>query len=279
MLLSNFWRVFMQVTPEELAIVRLFRDNVYGKRADTSLNNDRHSGGKGHWLEDQMGVAHNRNTAPDLFGYEMKDGTSSKISFGDWSPDYYIYRDPNYVTKQKGQRLVDVRDQYFLRVFGRPNPDKNGRHSWSGQPIPKIDRPSPFGCSLNIDSQNNILIVYNFSQDQRPDKTTVIPPNMQQENLVIATWSANVMRERVNTKFNQQGWFICKKDPSGTYNQIVFGAPLSFEAWIEMVKQGVVYFDSGMYEGNDRPYSQWRANNITFDNLIVRSYPPFPSSN
>lgn len=270
----------MQVTPEELEIVKRFKERVYRKRADTSLSNDGHDGSGGHWLETQMGVTHNRNTAPDLFGYEMKNGTSSKITFGDWSPDYYIYRDPNYVTKQNGQRLVDVRDQYFLRVFGRPNPDKGNRHSWSGQPIPKIDRPSPLGCSLCIDSQNNILIIYNFSQDSRLDKAIIIPVNMQQEGLVIASWSANVMRERVNTKFNQQGWFICKKDPFGTYNQIVFGAPLSFEAWIEMVKQGVVYFDSGMYEGNNRPYSQWRANNITFDNLIVRSYPnpcPFPN--
>lgn len=31
-------------------------------------------------------------------------------------------------------------------------------------------------------------------------------------------------------------------------------------------------FDSGMYEGNPRPYSQWRANNNLWDSLIIESY-------
>ena len=47
---------------------------------------------------------------------------------------------------------------------------------------------------------------------------------------------------------------------------------MNFENWIELVKQGVVFFDSGMYVGNKRPYSQWRANNNYWDSLIVETY-------
>ena len=39
-----------------------------------------------------------------------------------------------------------------------------------------------------------------------------------------------------------------------------------------LVIQGIVFFDSGMYEGNPRPYSQWRANNNLWDSLIIESY-------
>jgi hypothetical protein len=81
------------------------------------------------------------------------------------------------------------------------------------------------------------------------------------------------MRGKVNDKFNQKGWFICKKDRSGVYNQIVFGNPIPFEQWIDMVRAGEIFFDSGMYFGNDRPYSQWRASNATLDRLVARRYP------
>ena len=101
---------------------------------------------------------------------------------------------------------------------------------------------------------------------------------MQRDNLPIAIWYSQKLKERINKKFNQMGWFICKKDHNGIYNKIVFGNPITFNYWIEMVKDGIVFFDSGMYEENSRPYSQWRANNITFDNLIVRCYPPFNST-
>lgn len=45
-----------------------------------------------------------------------------------------------------------------------------------------------------------------------------------------------------------------------------------YENWIKLVKQGVVFFDSGMYQGNKRPYSQWRANNSYWDSLITENY-------
>ena len=51
---------------------------------------------------------------------------------------------------------------------------------------------------------------------------------------------------------------------------------MNFDNWLDLVRKGVVFFDSGMYEGNSRNYSQWRANNSYWESLIVREYPPFP---
>ena len=266
----------MQIAPEELQIVEIFKQKVLNKKADTSLSHEGHDGKKGHWLEKQMGVSHNRNTAPDLLGYEMKDGTSSKISFGDWSADYYIFNDANYVNL--GQPMLQRRNAYFLYVFGKPNPRKTGarpegRYSWSGEPIPKIDQINAYGASLTVDNNGDVVIAYHYEQDRRPNKAHIIPPNMQKNSIIIARWDAASLRKKVNDKFNQKGWFVCKKGADGYYNQIAFGVPLSFETWLDMVKAGEIFFDSGMYETNPRPYSQWRANNSTLEKLFVRRYP------
>ena len=71
----------------------------------------------------------------------------------------------------------------------------------------------------------------------------------------------------------KDGLFVKKDKKTHVYNQIGFGNPISFEQWISMVKTGDIFFDSGMYQVNNRPYSQWRANNTTIDKLLVRSYP------
>ena len=105
---------------------------------------------------------------------------------------------------------------------------------------------------------------------------------MHQENLEIARWfgekspskkrTDKCLKDKLEDKFNDKGWFTCKKDAQGRYCKICFGEPMNFENWIELVKQGVVFFDSGMYVGNKRPYSQWRANNNYWDSLIVETY-------
>ena len=60
------------------------------------------------------------------------------------------------------------------------------------------------------------------------------------------------------------GWF--------GYSSLIFGGPLTFEKWINLVKTGEVFFDSGMYEGNSRPYSQWRASNAIWESMVVSSH-------
>jgi hypothetical protein len=248
-------------TPEQIKriIIKLFKNNVKGKKVDSSSSNTRHDGKDGHWLEKQMGISHNADNEPDIYGFEMKNNTTNKTTFGDWSASYYIFKDEKYsITRDK-----------FLTIFGAPNPLKNNRYSWSGKPTPKINSYNTFGQTLKVDKNNNIKAVYSFSKDKRENKSKIIPLMMQKDNLTIAQWDADMMKKRVEDKFNMLGWFKCIKNSEGIYTSIIFGAPINFETWIEGVKKGLIFFDSGMYQGNIRPYSQWRADNKYWDSLII----------
>lgn len=247
----------------EAKIIDIFNQKVKGKKPDVSLGNIRHDGKEGHWLEQQMGIRANGSNSPDLFGFEMKNQTTSKTTFGDWSADYYIF---------KGKEAQITRSQ-FLRIFGKPNEEKDGRHSWSGQPCPKINAINDFGQQLFVDDEQNIVAIYSFSKDKRINKFDLIPHLLQKDNLIIAKWDALSISKKLERKFNQNGWFKCLKDSNGYYSTIVFGEPINYSNWIKLVKKGVVFFDSGMYDGNPRPYSQWRANNHLWTSLVVRSYP------
>lgn len=240
----------------------LFDKKVRGRSSNTSSSNQRHDGKDGHWLETQMGISHNRENEPDIYGFEMKNHTTSKTTFGDWSPDYSLFK--------RGVNLM-TRDS-FLSIFGAPNLDRENRYSWSGKPCPKIKKFNSFGQKLEIDKANNILAIYSFKNDKRLNKKKIVPIQFQKNRVVIASWSAELMKRRVEKKFNHLGWFKCVKDDDGIYKKIVFGNPIDFNSWIAGVKKGLIFFDSGMYQGNNRPYSQWRANNAYWDSLITSSY-------
>lgn len=251
-----------QMTVEEIKaeILRRFNDKVRNKKPDIAKEvNARHDGKQGHWLEQQMGLKANRSNDPDMYGFEMKNHTRGKTTFGDWSADYYIFKDANY----------GISRDSFLQIFGKPNQDKKGRCSWSGEPAPKIQGFNSFGQRLVIDNENNILAVYCFSQDQRPHKRQVVPPNLQKENLILAQWHYQSIKTKLENKFNQLGWFKCTQNAEGIYDGLVFGRPINFDNWLACVKTGEVFFDSGMYQGNSRNYSQWRANNTFWDSLII----------
>ena len=243
-------------------IIALFNKNVKGKRADTSRMNVDHDGKGGHWLERMMGVKANASNSPDLYGYEMKNHTGSKTTFGDWSADYYIFKDTDY----------NFNRDDFLKFFGQPNKEKGGRLSWAGKPTPVIKKINLFGQTLVVDKYSNIDAKYFFNSDRRKNKSSIIPVNLQIDNLTIALWEKESLKKKLEKKFNQKGWFKCIKNKEGLYESIVFGDPISFETWIKFVKSGDVFFDSGMYQGKKRPYSQWSANNSFWDKLITSRY-------
>ena len=256
-------------------IIRIFNENVKGKTPDTSGYHKKHAGKEGHWLETKMGIAHNGDNEPDLLGYEMKNQTTSgKITFGDWTANEYIFlhgRGKNKVNSINKEFQLIRGD--FLNIFGKPNERKNNRHSWSGTPCPTYyDDKTTFGQHLTMDQDDNILIVYNFSDDQRADKSTIVPKNMQRDGLILARWEKQSLKEKLEKKFNQNGWFTCLKDENNKYSKICFGDPMNYESWIELFKQKVVFFDSGMYAGNNRPYSMWRATTGYWHSLIKDSY-------
>ncbi|MFC1802190.1 LlaMI family restriction endonuclease [Patescibacteria group bacterium] len=240
----------------------MFNKKVKGKKADLSKYTVKHAGKEGHWLEKQMGIKPNADNLPDLYGYEMKKSTKSKTTFGDWSADYYIFKDEKY----------NITRDTFLQIFGKPNEKKKGRFSWSGEPIPTIKKYSTFGQKLFVDKNNNILIKYDYDKDMRINKKDIIPKIMQKKDLLIARWDVDSIKKKLEDKFNVNGWFRCLKNSDGIYNKIVFGEPVNFDNWVVGVKAGEVFFDSGIYQGNARNYSQWRANNSYWDNLITSSY-------
>ncbi len=66
------------------------------------------------------------------------------------------------------------------------------------------------------------------------------------------------MKPHIDNKFDKKGFFICKKI-GNTYEKICFGKAFNFEYFIECIKNRKVIFDSGMYDGNIRNYSQFRG--------------------
>lgn len=250
-------------TPAEIKqiIIQRFNDRVRGRRPDIGGFNVDHDGSGGHWLEQQMGVAHNASNSPDIMGFEMKNDTSSKTTFGDWSASYYIFNDRNYGSD---------RDK-FMEIFGS-NSARADRYSWSGRPTPKIGAFNDFGQILVIEENNDILAIYSFTADRRPNKAAIVPPTMQKDGLLIAKWDAANMKKKVEDKFNKLGWFKCLKDYRGAYYKIVFGGPINFNSWIEGVKKGFIFFDSGMFQGNSRNYSQWRADNRYWESLVTDTH-------
>ncbi|PEZ76372.1 LlaMI family restriction endonuclease [Bacillus sp. AFS017274] len=260
-------------------IIEIFRENVKGRRPYTFGAHANHDGREGHWLEQQFGVEPNANNNADLYGYELKNQTTSKTTFGDWSANRYVFDDPAFSRLFRGN-TKPLRQDIFVRIFGKPNPEKGGRYSWSGEPCPKIRGYNRFGQRLVITVDRDIVAIYDFNQDQRPDKFNIVPREFQNGIVELARWFGEYepsyrdkcLKSKLEDKFNDMGWFTCKKGLDGTYQEICFGDPINFDTWIELVEQGIVFFDSGMYEGNFRPYSQWRSNNSFWDSLIVEKY-------
>jgi len=255
-------------------IIDKFNKNVRGRREDTTHSNQAHDGKGGHWLEKQMSVIHNPNNKPDLLGYEMKNQTSSgKISFGDWSADEYIFQHGRPKKHHTTNQNFNITKNEFVQIFGKSNPNKNNRYSWSGIPAPsKYNIMNTYGQVITIDKDNDVIVIYNYSNDKRVNKKSIVPKNMQVEGLVLARWKYQTIKNRLEDKFNQKGWFTCTKDNRGVYNSIHFGKPINYELWISLFKQGLVYFDSGMKENESRNYSIWRSPTVNWNNLIIDSY-------
>lgn len=285
---SIFNKLFLKDFKEEKSmdknkaeLIKIFRENVKGKKADVTGKNIRHDGRKGHWLEEQFCIKANANNAADILGYELKNETTSKTTFGDWSANRYIFRNGEYTHLFAGHTNYEKKDS-FCYIFGKPNKEKNNRYSWSGSPVPKINRYNDFGQILVIEDNYDITAKYSYSKDMRPNKDTIIPDELKHDNIELARWFGlksptkkqvdKCLKEKLEDKFNELGWFTCKTDSNGIYQEICFGNPFDYFDWIELVRKGIVFFDSGMYQGNKRPYSQWRANNTYWDSLIVERY-------
>lgn len=246
----------------KIEIIKRFKSKVQGKKVDLASFNSSHDGKEGHWLETRMEIKINNLASSDIYGFEMKKN-SNKITFGDWSADFYLFKNSKFFTRAD-----------FIKTFGTYKKEKN-RWSWSGKVFPKINVINDFGQTLKVNNEKGIDIIYLYDFDKRNEKETLIPLEYRLETR-LAYWKHETLKKRVNKKFGDNGWFICTKDENGIYQDIRFGEPFDFDFWIKHVEAGDIYCDSGMYHDankpNQRPYSSWRAQGYFWHNLAKEIY-------
>ena len=294
------------MSPEKtrLAIIEIYKDKVHDKKPDTTKSTQSHDGKKGHWLEDAMGSKRDASNRPDLMGYEMKTG-GSKTSFGDWGPNYFIFRDEekfsNLIGKtgREKQKLQQTnKDEIFLKAFGVwRNADedttkynlkgeiitwkdigKDGYYSWAGSPSPNkvSDGANDFGQGIVINKNNSISITYSYSKDKRENKAELVPKEFQIEHLELFGWGHEWIKEKVENKFNVHGWFKCnlKKEK---FHEIIFGNKITLSVFLDWIRDGDIVFDTRLKEkrpdGTDRYGMMWRAPSKFWKSTSIQTYP------
>jgi hypothetical protein len=252
-------------------IIRRFQENIKNVEICLDGENINHCGREGHWLEIKMGLSKNPRNEPDLYGYEMKK-SANKITLGDFSASEYAFSRKRDIINKTNQwtKTMKMSRTEFIEYFGNPNPNKNDRYSWSGSCVPKYNVWNECGQKIIISKNNDIIIYYSYKNDKR-DRKIHFPRFLQTKTIIIAIWTAQKMEKHINTKFNNNGFFLCKKN-GDKYSNICFGRPFDFDYFIKSIKNKKIYFDSGMYEGNARNYSQWRAAASFWNNMITEEY-------
>jgi len=252
----------MEKKTDKEIIVELFNKNVRGKRFDKDPSNN-HCGDEGHWLERQMLIKPNSNNEPDKLGYEQKKD-SNKISFGDWCASTYIF------SKNSSYNLT--RDN-FLKIFGSPNLKKNNRYSWSGKVFPKYgDEYNYAGQRMRFSENEDFVIEYSYPNDTREEKISFPEVFQSTEPITLAHWSKDKLEKHILKKFAVKGFYICKKNKEGVYDKICFGKVIDFQFFKTGLENNKIILDSGMYQGNSRKYSQFRADKSLWYDLITEEY-------
>lgn len=245
-------------------IIERFRTHVKGQGIDLSAQTGSHDGKEGHWLEKRMGLKPNGKNEPDIFGYEMKK-SATNISFGDWTATDYLFSKKRKTDVLPALKLTRAE---FLKSFGQPNPKKDNRLAWSGSCFPKVGDYNECGQKLVVDVQSGtVTAMYSSDRDGRSNK----PKFELVGEFPIAFWSKAKLENHVLKKFGQRGFFVCKK-VGDAYQKIRFGPPITFEFFIQNMATGDIYIDSGMYDGNARNYSLFRASEKFWDTLIVEEF-------
>lgn len=252
----------IEVKNDKEIIVDLFNTNVKGKRfvRDPSSN---HCGDEGHWLENQMSIMPNSANEPDKLGYEQKK-ESTKISFGDWGASTYIFG------KKSPYKLT--RDN-FLKIFGSPNLKKNNRYSWSGKVFPKYGLKYNYaGQRIRFLEHEDLVIEYSYLNDTREEKIYFPEYLKTTEPIELARWTKFKLEKHILRKFGVKGFYICKKNKENVYDKICFGKVLDFQFFKTCIESNKIILDSGMYQGNSRNYSQFRADKSVWYELVTEEY-------
>ena len=228
--------------PVKREIIAKFNKNVKGFSPASSIGQEYNRGWEGDWLTEKMGLQKNGKNEPDYKGFEMKK-ESTKITFGDWSPTYSIFKS-----------IVSRED--FLEIFGSK---KSGRSSWSGTVFPKIGSATRGGQEIFVNKSGAIEIVYSYSKDKRKNKDRLVPPQFRVENLQLCVWDKETLINFISNKYGKHGYFILSKNDANVYTKITFGPALNYETFIANFKKGIIFLDCGMFSNNPRPYMTFRA--------------------
>ena len=248
----------------KMKIIQLFNQNVKNVKIECKSN---HYGSEGHWLESKFGLKPNGKNSPDIFGFELKK-ESKKITIGDFSAKEYLFSpDKSILNHLNNMTIPEMKRCDFIKIFGNPNPLKNNRYSWSGSCVPKYGKYNECGQILKISNENDVFVEYSFYHDKRERN---IPDWLKEKPIVIAIWNKEKLKHNIENKFNQKGFIICKKE-NGVYSKICFGKPFNYEYFLTALRCHKIFFDSGMYQGNTRNYSQFRGTYF-WDELIVEEY-------
>ena len=243
-------------------IVKLFNTNVKGKKFVKDVNNN-HCGAEGHWLERQMYIKPNSENVPDKLGYEQKKD-SNKITFGDWSASRYIFN------KKSPYKLT--RDNFF-KMFGSPNPKKHNRYSWSGNVFPKYGLEYNYaGQRIRFLDNGDLVIEYSYLNDTREEKISFQEEFKTNEPIFLAFWTKSKLEKHILKKFGVKGFYICKKNKENVYDKICFGKKIDFEFFKTGIQNKKIILDSGMYCGNRRNYSQFRADKSLWYDLLIEEF-------
>jgi MvaI/BcnI restriction endonuclease family len=251
-------------------IKNIFDQKLRNKSFINTIENNgkKHCGNEGEWIEKQFKIDTNSNTNSDFHGFEIKK-KANKITFGDWSADEYIFKSKDVLNKVNNN--IDFTKEEFLKIFGNYNKSKE-RYSWSGEVCPsKYNVWTNSGQCLTTNDNNDMFVVYSFSKDKRNNDN--VPEYIKKlEFIILAYWNIESIDNKISKKFNNLGTVIVNKDKENKYNSLYFCSKIDIDLFMQKIKEQVIIFDSGMYAGNSRNYSQFRAGFNFWKSIMIEEY-------
>ena len=197
---------------------------------------------------------------PKLEGFELKPGFSGMAK--DTASDQTMFKGVHWGKAMMWIFLLS--DTFIFSCFlisymkGRastvvewPNPSEVFALDFMGVPVPLLLIAIMTFVLITSSGTMALAVKYGYEKNNNSKKSA--------------------LETKISKKFNQKGWFKCLMK-NNTYNEIAFGKPINFESWMNYVQKGDIFFDSGMYQGNNRNYSQWRSVNSFWEELIEERY-------
>lgn len=195
-------------------------------------------------LEQHLGIAANRAVAPDLSLIPVAGLVRGK-------------EEEELKTRCKRSHAVSLRDKApswvvtgsrnsFVHAYGRFSQTENA-DTFTGIMAPsyldakrKVQRGTGIcnGTRIVVHGKD-IIMIYDYSADTRPDRDTRVPKSLRQDNLAIAEWRD--MEEEFNAKFDCGGVAIhqsrnASSEKAGICDCIVFLRPITWDDVLEGLK-------------------------------------------